>query len=163
MQRTYEFTLRFAIPAGAGSADEWINKLAKAGFEDALIAIGIPGRIVLDFERASSDADSALRDAVADVQREIPEARLIEAGPDYVDLTEIEELLDIPPGAMRKVLDENIDQFPLPEHEGNPSIWHLKDVLEWMGKEQGRVIDTATEEMSKACYRMNSSLRPVAS
>lgn len=73
---------------------------------------------------------------------------MIEAGPDYVGLTEIAELLGISRQAMRKILTKNIETFPLPVHEGNPSIWHLKDVLGWMREEQGRAFDSAIEEVS---------------
>jgi len=55
--------------------------------------------------------------AVPDVQRAIPGARLIEAGPDYVGLTEIAKLLGISRQAMRKVMAKNIETFPLPVHE----------------------------------------------
>lgn len=54
---------------------------------------------------------------------------MIEAGPDYVGLTEIAELLGISRQAMRKIMATNIEAFPLPVHEGNPSIWHLKNKL----------------------------------
>jgi len=108
------------------------------------------------------DADSALHSAVADVQRAIPEARLIEAGPDYVGLTEMAELLGISRQAMRKIMAKNIERFPMPVHEGNPSIWHLKDVLGWMRREQGREIDASIEEVSVVAWRVNLERRAVA-
>src|SRR6056297_3549436 len=162
MERTYEFTLKFAVPVRTAEPDDWIDSLAEAGCDDALIGTGIPGRLALEFDRVAPDADSALRSAVADVQRAIPEARLIEAGPDYVGLTETAALLGISRQAMRKIMEKNIEAFPLPVHEGNPTIWHLKDVLEWMRKEQGRKIDAPIEEVSVVACKMNSARRAVA-
>lgn len=162
MERTFEFTLKFAVPVRTAEPDDWIDRLADAGCDDALIGTGIAGRLALNFDRIATDADSALRSAVADVQRAIPEARLIEAGPDYVGLTEIAELLGISRQAMRKIMAKNIETFPLPIHEGSPSIWHLKDVLGWMREEQGRAVDAAIEEVSVVACRLNSGRRSVA-
>ncbi len=162
MKRNYAFSLKFAVPVRTTEPDDWIDRLADAGCDDALIGTGIPGRLALEFDRISADANSALRSTVADVQRAIPEARLIEAGPDYVGLTEIAELLGISRQAMRKIMSKNIEAFPLPVREGNPSIWHLKDVLEWMRKHQGRAVDQATEEISAVAYTINASRHRVA-
>jgi len=159
MERTYEFTFKFAVPVRSAEPDDWIDSLAEAGCDDALIGTGIPGRLALEFDRVAPDANSALHSAVADVQRAIPEARLIEAGPDYVGLTEIAELLGISRQAMRKIMAKNIERFPLPVHEGNPSIWHLKDVLGWMREEQGRAVDAAVEEVAVVAWRVNLARR----
>lgn len=162
MERNYEFTLKFAVPVRTAEPDDWIDSLADAGCDDALIGTGISGRLALEFDRTASDADSALHSAVEDVQRAIPEARLIEAGPDYVGLTEIAALLGISRQAMRKIMAKNIEAFPFPVHEGNPTIWHLKDVLDWMRKEQGREIDAPIEEVSVVAYKVNSTRPAVA-
>jgi predicted DNA-binding transcriptional regulator AlpA len=162
MDHIYQFNLKFAVPVRTTAPDDWIDRLAEAGCDDALVGTGMPGRLALEFDRAAADAHAALQSAVTDVQRAIPEARLIEAGPDYVGLTEIAELLGISRQAMRKIMSKNIESFPLPVHEGNPSIWHLKDVLDWMRQHQGRAIDEKTEDVSAAAFRMNSARRAVA-
>lgn len=160
--RTYQFTLKFAVPVRTIAPEDWIDRLAEAGCDDALVGTGMPGRLALVFDRSAADADAALQSAITDVQHAIPEARLIEAAPDYVGLTEIAELLGISRQAMRKIMSQNIESFPLPVHEGNPSIWHLKEVLDWMRQHQGRPIDKKTEDLSAAAYRMNSARRAVA-
>jgi len=63
---------------------------------------------------------------------------------------------------MRKIMAKSIETFPLPLREGNPSIWHLKDVLGWMRREQGREIDAAIEEVSVVAWRVNSGRRVAA-
>lgn len=162
MERIYRFTLKFAVPVRTIEPDDWVDRLAESGCDDALVGTGMPGRLALEFDRTASDADSALNSAVQDVQRAIPEARFIEAGPDYVGLTEIAALLGISRQAMRKIMAKNIEAFPFPIHEGNPTIWHLKDVLEWMRKEQGREIDASIEEVSVVARKVNSTRRAVA-
>ena len=162
VDRVYHFTLKFAVPVRTTAPEDWIDRLAEAGSVDALVGTGIPGRLALEFDRSAANAHAALHSAVTDVQRAIPEARLIEAGPDYVGLTEIAELLGISRQAMRKIMSNNIESFPLPVHEGNPSIWHLKYVLDWMRQHQGRSIDENTEDVSTAAFRMNSVRRAAA-
>ena len=162
MEHTYEFTLKFAVPVRTTEPDDWIDSLAEAGCHDALIGTGIPGRLALEFDRSASDADSALHSAIADVQRAIPEVRLIEVSPDYVGLTEIAELSGSSRQAIRKTMERNIATIPLPVHEGSPSIWHLKDVLEWLRQRQGRAVDHATEEISAAACRINASRCAIA-
>jgi len=162
MERTYEFTLKFAVPVRTMEPDDWIDKLAEAGCDDALIGTGIPGRLALDFDRIADNADSAVGSAIENVQRAIPEARLIEASPDYVGITEIAELLGISRQAMRKTMEKHIESFPLPVHEGNPSIWRLKDVLAWMRNCQGRSVDESIEELSSVAFMVNSRRDSVA-
>jgi len=162
MNRIYEFTLKFAVPVRTKEPDDWIDRLAEAGCDDALIGTGIPGRLALQFDRQASDAGSAIQSAVDDVQRAVPEARLIEAGPDYVGLTEIAALLGISRQAMRKIMAKNIETFPLPVHEGNPSIWHLQDVLVWMREAQGRESDAAVKEVAEVAFRVNLKRRAEA-
>lgn len=78
MERTYEFTLRFAVPVGTTEPDDWIDRLAEAGCDDALIGTGVPGLLALKFDRTASGVALAIRSASADVQRAISEARLTE-------------------------------------------------------------------------------------
>ncbi len=66
-----------------------------AGCDDALVGVGQPGRIALDFTREARSASEAVLSAIKDVQRAIPGARLIEAGPDYVGLTEVAEMVGV--------------------------------------------------------------------
>lgn len=143
------------MPARTGQPTEWIEQLAEAGCDDALVGTGIPGRLALDFHRCTPDAATALRSAVADVMRTIPDARLIEAGPDFVGLTDIAELLGVSRQAMRKLMARNIDDFPLPVHDGNPTIWHLKDVLGWMRGDQVREVDDSLMEIAETTYVLN--------
>jgi len=45
----YEFTLRFRLVPEDGDADELVERLGAAGCDDAVIGVGQPGRVALDF------------------------------------------------------------------------------------------------------------------
>lgn len=55
-----------------------VERLGEAGCDDALVGIGQPGRLALEFNREAADADEAVRSALADVRRAVPSAKLIE-------------------------------------------------------------------------------------
>lgn len=47
----YTFTLKYQLADQAPSADVLVERLATAGCEDALIGLGIPERMALEFIR----------------------------------------------------------------------------------------------------------------
>ena len=54
------------------------------GCDDALVGIGKPGRIALDFTREADSAEEAVISALSAVKRAIPDAEFVEATPDFV-------------------------------------------------------------------------------
>ncbi|BEV17815.1 XRE family transcriptional regulator [Herbaspirillum sp. DW155] len=74
----HEFTLRFQLdPADSASdADDILERLGEAGCLDALVEVGTPGKIVLDFTRNATSLEQAIRVAIADVESAIPTAVL---------------------------------------------------------------------------------------
>ncbi|TDO13926.1 helix-turn-helix transcriptional regulator [Halomonas ventosae] len=151
---TYDFTLKFAVPGDLGmKALE--SRLFEAGCDDALIGIGLKGRLALEFSREAVSAQQAITSAMADVKRAIPEARLIEVGPDLVGVTDIAELLDFTRQNMRKLLQSHLATFPLPLHEGRASLWHLAEVLDWFQTHQRRKIDDALREVAQTSMQAN--------
>jgi len=132
----YQFTLKYAIKASATEVDALIERLGAEGCTDALVGIGQPGLIGLDFTREGSSAIDAITSAIADVKRAIPEARLVEAAPDLVGLTDIADLLGYSRQNVRKIFVKAPAEFPLPVHEGSPSMWYLLPVLRWF-KQKG--------------------------
>ena len=129
--KEYEFILKFSLPDNKADPETFIEKLQEAGCDDAMIGIGCSGRIGLDFTRKSSSALEAVLSAIKDVKRAIPGARLIEASPDLVGLTDVADILGFTRQNMRKLMLRNPD-FPPPFHDGKPSIWHLAKILQWM-------------------------------
>lgn len=75
----YQFTLKFSITSPATETDAIMEALGREGCTDALIGIGQTGFISLDFTREALSANEAVKSAVADVKRAIPEAQLVDA------------------------------------------------------------------------------------
>ncbi len=59
----------------------------------------------------------------------LPSARLVEAAPDFVGLTEVADLTGMSRQNMRKLMLAHFADLPQPAHEGSPSHWHLGDIL----------------------------------
>lgn len=87
--KEYEFTLRFGLPSDEVLSDELVERLGNSGCDDALIGIGSPGRLALDFNRSANSAREAVLTAIADVVKTIPGAKLVEVAPDLVGVTDV--------------------------------------------------------------------------
>ncbi len=133
----YTFTLKYQLGENSPASEALVEQLGAAGCDDALVGIGQPGRLALEFTREADSADAAIRSALADVQGAVPSARLIEVAPDLVGLTDVAEMVGVSRQYMRKLLLANPGSFPAPIHEGSASIWHLADVLSWLHAEGG--------------------------
>lgn len=156
MTTDYEFTLKFAIPE-ALDAEQMEERLFEAGCDDAILGLGQPGRLALNFTREDSSAEAALVSALKDVRKAIPEARLVEAGPDLVGISDIARLLDFSRQNMRKLIQTHLANFPLPLHEGKSAIWHLADVLEWFIQRKDRLVEDSLVQVAKASMGVNLS------
>jgi hypothetical protein len=128
----FSFTLSYKLTDIDSDQDELVERLCEAGCDDAVVGIGTPGWIALDFTREAESAFDAVISAMADVQRAMPTAQLIEAGPDIVGLTDIAEITGVTRQNMRKLALSNSNGFPVPIHAGTTSYWHLADVLRWL-------------------------------
>ena len=151
----YNFTLRFALGKHDADPNLFVDKLFEEGCDDALVGLGRLGHIALDFAREAPTADDAILSALADVQRAIPEARLVEATPDLVGLTDIANLLGFSRQYMRKLAVKKGTGFPLPIHEGKPAIWHLSTVLAWFSDSKNRDFDEALLEIARVNMQCN--------
>ena len=151
----YDFTLSFALGRHDADPNLFVDKLFAEGCDDALIGLGRQGRIALDFTRDAPSADEAILGALAAVQRAIPKAKLIEATPDLVGLTDIANLLGFSRQYMRKLVVEKGADFPVPVHEGKPAIWHLSTVLSWFADSKTREFDTALMEIARVNMQCN--------
>ena len=60
----YEFTLKYWLTTADSDADELVERLGAAGCDDALVGIGQPGRIALDFSREARSAQAAVVSAL---------------------------------------------------------------------------------------------------
>lgn len=151
----YDFTLKYQLAADDSDHDEIVERLAEAGCDDATIGVGQPGRIALVFAREGTSALGALTSALADVKRAVPSARLVEAAPDFVGLTDVADVAGVSRQNMRKLMLSHAADFPIPVHEGNPSVWHLWDVLAWLNTRGGYDIKPDVLEVARSAKQVN--------
>jgi len=151
----YNFTLKYQLAELDADHDELVERLGAAGCDDALVGIGQPGRIALEFDREAVAADAAILGALADVKRAIPGARLIEAGPDFVGLTDVADLVGVSRQNMRKLMLGHAATFPAPVHEGSAAVWHLIDVMSWLEARGNYRIEVAVRDVAHAAMQVN--------
>lgn len=150
----YDFTLTYAIPDDL-DVSLLESRLFEAGCDDALPGVGRRGRLGLAFTREANTAKDAVSSAIADVQRAIPEARLIEVGPDLVGVTDLADVFSFTRQNMRKLLQTHLSSFPLPVHEGRSPIWHLAEVLDWFETQRAQTVDPVLRDVAKSAMRVN--------
>ncbi len=151
----FDFLLKFDLPDPEADPDKFVDALYGSGCDDATIGIGQHGRVALSFTREAATALEAVASAIADVRKAIPEARLVEATPDLVGLTDIAEILGCSRQNIRKLVIVNKSIFPSPIHEGSSSIWHLAKVLPWFKTKGNYKIDDNLIEVSGANMQVN--------
>ncbi|RMX05714.1 DNA-binding protein [Corticibacter populi] len=151
----YTFTLKYQLAGDDSDMDALVERLGKAGCDDALVGIGQPGRLALEFTREATDAGSAVRSALADVRRAVPSARLIEAAPDLVGLTDVAEMIGVSRQNMRKLMLAHPGSFPAPVHEGSASLWHLVDVLAWLQAKGGYALAQDVLDVAGVALQVN--------
>ncbi|USX29487.1 DNA-binding protein [Oxalobacteraceae bacterium OTU3CINTB1] len=151
----YIFTLKYQLADDDRDADGLVERLGQQGCDDALVGIGQPGRLALEFTRDADNAEAAVRSALADVRRAIPSATLTEVAPDLVGLTDVAELVGVSRQNMRKLMLTYPGSFPAPVHEGSSSIWHLADVLAWLHTKGGYSLTQDVLEVANVALQVN--------
>ncbi len=153
--KEFEFTLKFSLPDESIEADEYIERLANHGCDDALVGIGQSGRIALQFNRQAENALDAVFSAIENIKAAIPDAKLIEATPDLVGVTDIADVLGFSRQNIRKLMLNNKVSFPTPVHEGKTALWHLSAVLNWLEQAGRYSIDESLLDVAKANMQLN--------
>ena len=151
----YVFTLKYQLASDDRDMDDIVERLGEVGCDDALVGMGLPGRLALEFTREAESAEAAVRSSLADVQRAIPSARLIEATPDLVGLTDAAELVGVSRQNMRKLMLTHSGTFPTPVHEGSSVLWHLADLLGWLQSRGAYTLSQPMIEVAKMTLQVN--------
>jgi predicted DNA-binding transcriptional regulator AlpA len=151
----YTFTFKYQLPSHDSDMDALVERLAEEGCDDALVGVGQPGRLALEFVREAPSAREAIESALEDVRRAVPGARLIEATPDFVGLTDVAEVVGMSRQGMRKLMVSYTSSFPAPVHEGSASIWHLADVLSWMQDKGTYTVPQCTLDVARVAMQVN--------
>ncbi|MFT3819598.1 MAG: DNA-binding protein [Rubrivivax sp.] len=151
----FTFTLKYQLTDDDRDPDALVERLGEVGCDDALVGIGQPGRLALEFTREAADADQAVRSALADVRRAVPSARLIEVAPDLVGLTDVADIVGVSRQNMRKLMLAHPGGFPAPVHEGSASIWHLADILAWLQAKGNYALDQGVLDVAQVALQVN--------
>lgn len=149
----YVFTLKYQI--ASEDPDELIERLGAAGCDDALIGSGQAGRLALEFSREARNAHTAMLSALRDVKSVLPDAKLIEATPDLVGLTDVADIVGVSRQNMRKLMVGHGTRFPPPVHEGSSALWHLADVLGWLREKASYEIDENLIQIAISARQVN--------
>ncbi|MFJ4347974.1 helix-turn-helix transcriptional regulator [Pseudomonas sp. NPDC089401] len=150
----YEFTLKYQLIEDE-EVDVLLERLAAAGCDDAVVGVGQPGRLALAFLRESRSAKEAIESALSDVREAVPSARLIEATPDLVGLTDVAEIIGVSRQNMRKLMLSHMHSFPAPMHDGGTSLWHLADVLRWLQARGSYAIGQEILDLAQVAMTIN--------
>ena len=153
--QAFEFSLKFSFANRDIDPEEYVQRLGEEGCDDAIIGIGQKGRIALEFIRSADSALDAVMLAIKQIKMVIPDAKLIEAAPDLVGLSDIAKIVGSTRQNMRKLMINHNHSFPDPMHVGNPSIWHLSHILKWIEQEQNKNIECGIKEIAWVNMQIN--------
>ena len=154
-ERECRFTLRYQLAADDCDHDALAERLAEAGCDDALLGIGVPRRLALEFTRNARTAMAAIAGALDAVRRAIPGACLIEAAPDLVGLSDVAQILGMSRQNVRKLMIAHGNSFPLPVHAGAAGVWHLAEVLAWFQARGAEAVDPLVVDVAIAAMQVN--------
>ena len=145
--KEFNFELIFKLVDNQDS-NEYLDALFENGCDDATISTGQLGMLSLSFTREAINASVAVESAINDVKKTIPSAKLVDATPDIVNISEISSILGHSRQYTRKLFNSETSSLPAPIHIGNPSIWHLSEILDWLkslGKQENKINENLFE------------------
>ena len=145
--KEFNFELIFKLVDNQDS-NEYLDALFENGCDDATISTGQLGMLSLSFTREAISAAEAVESAINDIKKAIPSAKLVEATPDIVSISDISSILGHSRQYTRKLFNSDTSSLPAPIHIGNPSIWHLSEILDWLkslGKQENKINENLFE------------------
>ncbi|WP_459190629.1 hypothetical protein [Ralstonia pseudosolanacearum] len=83
------FTFRFKLSESDADHDAIVERLDAAGCTDALVGIGVPGYVRLEFCRDGTSLENAIFETIADVKAALPSSSLIAVEPATGTCTDI--------------------------------------------------------------------------
>ncbi|MCY1258988.1 hypothetical protein D9M68_39260 [compost metagenome] len=73
----FTFTLNYQLTSDESDIDALVERLAEEGCDDALVGVGQPGHLAVEFVREAPSAHDAIEGAIEDVRRAVPNACLV--------------------------------------------------------------------------------------
>lgn len=160
--REYEFELSFSLPANVHDDEDIANRLYEAGCDDALVGLGVYGQVVLEVTREADSAFEAISSVIVQVSKGIQGAKLIEAGPDLVGVSDLAELLGTTRQNLKRYLvdksrsAEATSKLKVPAHNGTVPTWHLAKIGRWINQNTKLEIASPTIETAEVCMMLNA-------
>ena len=151
----YDFILVLRLASADEDREIHLGRLLEEECDDASVGIGRRGSIALDFGREASSAREAVLSAVAAVKRAIPDATLVEAGPDLVGLTDVAELLGCSRQNVRQLVFDGEPDPPNAAYSGRPTLWHLADLLRWLREKKRYPVADDLIELAETNRQIN--------
>ncbi|WP_349360977.1 hypothetical protein [Stappia sp.] len=103
MAERFEFELVFALPDSNTDPVDLSNAIFEAGFDDAIVATGLPGLVAVELDMTGQPAEGPILDAVRRLLAVLPAgSRLREVRPDLVSLADVAERLGVRRQALQK-------------------------------------------------------------
>ena len=153
--KEYDFVLMFRLNQSDPNPEHYLDLLYEAGCDDALLGIGKPGYLALDFSRESNSAFDAIESAIANVKSVLAEAELIHISPDLVGIKELASIFECTRQNIQKFVSK--PTFPNPVYKGSQAIWHLAAVLDWFVV-NGHDIERELLEVAELAMSINLQL-----
>lgn len=155
----YDFELKFKLSSPQEDPKNFVDAIYEHVTADILPGIGHKGSIVLLCTEEADTALDAIQLTLDQLKQVLPDAQLVEVGPDTVGLTGIADQV----GKSRQYIHTlmKMPGAPLPQMSGNKSstrFWHLHEVLEWFSESDKLDFEQNLLEVSLAARRFNLSI-----
>ncbi len=156
----YEFDLNFLLTEGE-DPEQHLDSLFSHGCDDATVGTGQSGQIGLLFCRESSSAQHAIMSAIDNVISAIPHARLENAGPDLLNLSELAFEFGCTKQNLSKYVNGKmalVDAiFPQPVISGKSSYWHVAEVASWLKDNATLEVSNIATDVYYAAWSLNQA------
>ena len=163
--KTFEFELVFRL-GNDEHGEIWLDSLHEHGCDDATVATGRVGVLVLQFVRSARSAGHAVESGICNTIKAIPHARFERAGPDLLNLTELADLFGCTKQNLSKYAARDSmrgrQPFPIPVVNGKSTYWHGAEVAAWLQRNASLAIDEALSELLGATRSLNQAREQIA-
>lgn len=153
--KTYQFALRFDVSECQLEQDQLDDLLFEAGCDDALVRHSRKGEIQIEFEREAENALEALTGARHQVLRALPNARVLEAKPDYVGPTDIAKFYNLTRQRIQFLISEKQLGVHAVTCVGNTQIFRLVTFIDALEECGTQLEDSTLREAAFAALQLN--------
>ncbi|MFC0444221.1 hypothetical protein ACFOD1_02795 [Pseudidiomarina halophila] len=152
---SYEFSLRFDVADCGLDHDEMDDRLFDSGCDDALVRHGRKAELLIEFDRQGATALETIETAKRQVIEALPEARLLEAKPDFVSPTDIAQVYGLSRQRVQILMQTQLARIHAFTCVGNTQVFRLVTVIDELTKQGKQDVDDTVREAAFAAMQMN--------